>query len=635
MRRSRCSAWIASPSSVGVGAHVLRHTSCTHLANSGAPLDVIRQLAGHADIRTTTIYTAVHDDRLQGAIDDAQTQTERGRQAGGAGMTAPLDPTTAERLSRLRLLLNDAQNRVGDESPLGEHLAVIALDGVGELAIGLCVHERSLKLPRDVPAIVKLLRDDLGTKWAALGLQGFNELHRARNLVQHQGVLPAAEQLGRWAAETETFVRDLVSTVFGVELRHVSSALGISDPGLRDLLHRADRALDVGDARLSFDLSWEALGVARNAWKSSRGSGTPIPSSPLFSQYEEFREVRSAITNLAEQLEIGTFSFGVSEWVWMHEQRAESATRSPPTEEDARRALVFVTDWILRFESYSARYPAQRWQEWRDKQLTPRTGVPGPGPRILDAVLKHDDSRHSDKSYWQFIIADLPANDDAFMSAVSSASFESREEPTSPTVSLGLRGELTVAAPADLSEEQLLLAVRHKLTRASEILDERGRAAAKQAAREEQLATAYSDVFSTAASEGAPFGEVRVRLGDEQHPPRAASVVSVALDSEVFAELDYWNALTEVMKELGLDPAGRGFSAMPDKLYFSISWPPEVAVEWATKGLVRAHQRREEREAAEADEQRRREATVRRMRVLLGGERGAVVDEQHGPPPPT
>jgi integrase/recombinase XerD len=39
--------------------HVLRHTFCTHLPDSGVPIDVIRELAGHADIRTTTIYTAV------------------------------------------------------------------------------------------------------------------------------------------------------------------------------------------------------------------------------------------------------------------------------------------------------------------------------------------------------------------------------------------------------------------------------------------------------------------------------------------------------------------------------------------------------------------------------------------------
>ncbi len=62
--------------------HVLRHTFCTHLANTDAPIDVIRELAGHADIRTTTIYTAVHDDRLEDAIEDAA------RHRGGLGKLA-------------------------------------------------------------------------------------------------------------------------------------------------------------------------------------------------------------------------------------------------------------------------------------------------------------------------------------------------------------------------------------------------------------------------------------------------------------------------------------------------------------------------------------------------------------------
>ena len=51
--------------------HVLRHTFCTHLADGGTSIDVIRQLAGHADIRTTTIYSAVADRRLEEAVDDA------------------------------------------------------------------------------------------------------------------------------------------------------------------------------------------------------------------------------------------------------------------------------------------------------------------------------------------------------------------------------------------------------------------------------------------------------------------------------------------------------------------------------------------------------------------------------------
>lgn len=48
--------------------HVLRHTFCTSLANAGVDVGVIRELAGHADIRTTTIYTAVDHQRLQDGI---------------------------------------------------------------------------------------------------------------------------------------------------------------------------------------------------------------------------------------------------------------------------------------------------------------------------------------------------------------------------------------------------------------------------------------------------------------------------------------------------------------------------------------------------------------------------------------
>ena len=54
--------------------HVLRHTFCTHLADTGADTAVIRELAGHADIRTTTVYTAVSQGRLVDAVDERQRQ---------------------------------------------------------------------------------------------------------------------------------------------------------------------------------------------------------------------------------------------------------------------------------------------------------------------------------------------------------------------------------------------------------------------------------------------------------------------------------------------------------------------------------------------------------------------------------
>jgi integrase/recombinase XerD len=61
---------------------VLRHTFRTHPADAGTDTAVMRELAGHADIRTTSIYTAVNCDRLEHAV------AERAQQARGPGRTA-------------------------------------------------------------------------------------------------------------------------------------------------------------------------------------------------------------------------------------------------------------------------------------------------------------------------------------------------------------------------------------------------------------------------------------------------------------------------------------------------------------------------------------------------------------------
>jgi len=58
--------------------HVLRHTFCTSLANAGVDVGVISELAGHADIRTTTIYTAVDAERLQDGIAAVRQARTRG-----------------------------------------------------------------------------------------------------------------------------------------------------------------------------------------------------------------------------------------------------------------------------------------------------------------------------------------------------------------------------------------------------------------------------------------------------------------------------------------------------------------------------------------------------------------------------
>ena len=67
-------------------AHALRHTFCTMLAERGVALEVIRELAGHVDVRTTQIYVDVSDQRkndgiaaLERAPHPLATDTTQGR----------------------------------------------------------------------------------------------------------------------------------------------------------------------------------------------------------------------------------------------------------------------------------------------------------------------------------------------------------------------------------------------------------------------------------------------------------------------------------------------------------------------------------------------------------------------------
>lgn len=437
-----------------------------------------------------------------------------------------LSPTDAQRLSRLRILRSEARRRSRDRSDPGVHLAVIAIDGVGELAVGLCVRQQGVAVKHDAPLAVRLDRLAVHLRIAPPGRKGFEDLHKARNLVQHEGILPDREQLPLWLAETEQLTDALIEASFEVDLNVVGSAAGVRDPQLRQLLSEAEEALEDGEAENSFQLCWQALETARRELRRATGLFPP-KSPPALAGRGGAGEFVGQLEALSEQIEFSVFTTEPAEWLWLRQRQGERFRGLPLTGADAARAFVFVLACALEFESYTERHNVERWEHWRAEQNAPKTGRAG-GPHI-DSVTIGDSpgapgGRVEELCEWRFQLSNVPESEPSFDWAILAARDRSGDSPLT-AAHLSPAGILSVSCHRELDEEELWDAVGGLLETAKDVLAQREVEDAEDRAAEEEILRRFQAGLEAA---GCPLESLSISMPRDEHrivPGRAMVVV--------------------------------------------------------------------------------------------------------------
>ena len=225
-----------------------------------------------------------------------------------------------------------------------------------------------------------LLRDRV-PEWNPGTWTSIRQLHQSRNLVQHQGVLPAGREISGWAAHSQRFIESLVAAVFDVELRDVLVAETVERDEVRQLLVQAERALEQEDAANSFAASVTAFDTARQMWQGQRvealGSLMLPYTNTLFGG-PETDPVSASLIRFEELFEIQTFAPDVAEYHWLVIRRREHSDQVATSLNDARRGFYFVVAWVLRWEAFSARHEERRYPDLPAPYEPPVTGADAP-----------------------------------------------------------------------------------------------------------------------------------------------------------------------------------------------------------------------------------------------------------------
>lgn len=304
-------------------------------------------------------------------------------------MTPPgisLDSRSIADLVRLRAAIEHARLLAEDLSDHGSRIALVALDGAVEYAMWLTVQSAGLPLNEraNFHETMKTLINHHKGAWEQHGRRGVLQIHTARNVAQHGGAGPDPSLMAGWVEDADVFVTSLVAATYGVELGDVFLANAVRTSSLRERIESVEVAINAEDPDRAFGCAYQAFTETRELWREQQGDAYGYMA--LYSSVDVDPRHRDPSERAVDYADVGVFTNDLGEYHWLITTQRMVAGGAPCTLQDARRALQFVYRWILRWQTFDARYPRERWQEHFDSQVPPTTGDDQP-PTIVDVEV--------------------------------------------------------------------------------------------------------------------------------------------------------------------------------------------------------------------------------------------------------
>jgi len=304
-----------------------------------------------------------------------------------------MDPAAVQLLRVVRQLIVDAEHRAAERDPLSRMAAVLVVGTAVETLLR-AVYER-LCVDAGVDAPTQQIEREVGERLAARGLKHSpiaKAIRRSRDGVAHDAAIPSAEDTRRHVADARAFAVDVVRATWAVDLERLTAVALVQDDFLRLLLQWAyalldDPAFEFEDTEghkwpgrdtdrraLAAGFATEAVAIATSWITWPRLQGAP----DRFRSREEDRKTERLVEFLRQREDalrgdvvafvLGVRQPDVARFLAVPALRPgldavgalhPTGTGQRPSEDDARFAVDFATDWILRAQPH-CRVPTKR-----------------------------------------------------------------------------------------------------------------------------------------------------------------------------------------------------------------------------------------------------------------------------------